>query len=71
MNEICDDKQSPYKLRIEDQPMVDAAISLGVMLKSLPECGEQQAEAIRLMPSFLKHLPQQAPAFNGELGFRI
>ncbi len=70
IRDCCQDKTSPYDIRPEDKPLIDAAINLGEWLSNQAITSDEEKSAIQKMLTFLNNLPSPPPeGLNAEFGF--
>lgn len=70
--DTCQNKNSPYEIRDDEQALIEAAIGLANWLADCPEVTVQQLEAISRMRTFLENLPVPPPSdLHGEFGFEF
>lgn len=68
--DICQDKDSPYDIRLEEIELINAAIGLGRWLAGQKEATESQKLDIFKILNFLENLPAPPPThLHGEFGF--
>ena len=60
-----------FQLKLQDDPLIRAALGLGDWLLVYPDTTEEQKTAVFLLQDGLRRLPAVTPGLDAEYGFRI
>jgi len=60
-----------FQIKLEDKPLIQAAIGMGDWLLAHPDTTEEQKQAIVLLQEGLRRLPAVTPGLDADYGFSI